>query len=248
MEDVQYDKIAQNEQTHFWFIARKKIILSIIQRLDSHSFARILDYGCGSGNLLITMQKNYPDKEIYGADISQKALDYCKRRGAKNLIQLNNGEPETNHFDLVTCLDVIEHIDDDLAFLMHIRQLIRDHGTLILTVPAYEFLWSGNDYVSRHKRRYTRSKLKSLLQRAGFHLKKISYFNTFLFLPIFCIVMFNRLFFPKSMYVSNVKDVQPWINQWLIHLFASEKWVLKYGSFPFGVSIIAVVTKTGQNS
>lgn len=247
MKDVAYEKMAEFEDSHFWFVGREQICLSLIDSIMHNSAERILDYGCGTGKLLERLQKTYKEKEIYGADISDKALDYCRKRGASNVFNLKKAEHQANYFDLVTCLDVLEHVREDVDLLIQIRKLIRNEGRLLITVPAYEFLWSGEDYVSSHIRRYTRRMLKRKLSQAGFHISKISYFNTFLFLPLVFVLLTKRIFRPKTMYASDVQDVNSFVNKVFTKIFASERWFLKYISLPFGASIIAIAKKAGDN-
>ena len=190
MKDVAYEKTAEFEDVHFWFIGREKICFNLIDSIIyNSSIQRILDYGCGTGNLLKKLQKTYQEKVIYGADISDKALEYCQRKGISNIFNLRETEPQITCFDLVICLDVLEHVDEDVELLIRIKELLRDGGKLLITVPAYEFLWSGEDYVSEHVRRYTRKMLREKLSEAGFHTNKISYFNTLLFLPLVSVLL-----------------------------------------------------------
>jgi len=232
--------MAEVENSHFWFVGREKICLSLINSIMHNSPGRILDYGCGTGRLLQRLQEIYKKNEIYGADISDKALDYCQRRGTSNVFNLKKVAPWANYFDLVICLDVLEHVRNDVDLLIRIRQLLRNGGRLLITVPAYEFLWSGEDYVSKHIRRYTRRMLRRKLAQAGFRTSKISYFNTFLFLPLVFVLLSKRIFRPTTMYTSDIQDINSFGNKVLAKIFASEEWFLKYVSFPFGASIVAL--------
>lgn len=245
MKDIAYDKTAEFEKTHFWFLGRKEICLSLLDKaLRNKSIDKILDYGCGTGEFLEELQRIYKNKEVYGADISEKSFEYCHRRGLNNIINLNEVELQDNHFDLISCLDVLEHIEEDSEFLLKIKNLLRKNGIFLVTVPAYNFLWSGEDYVSCHIRRYNRKVLKKKLIEAGFNVIKISYFNNFLFIPLVLVLIAKRIFHPRTMYESNLYEMNKFLNKMLAKLFASEKQFLKYISFPFGASIIAIVQKS----
>lgn len=243
MKNVAYELQAEFEDSHFWFVGREEICLSLIDTIMHNSIKRILDYGCGTGQLLEKLQKTYKEKEIYGIDISDKALDYCRRKGLSNVFNLKEVEPQANFFDLVICLDVLEHVRQDVKLLIQIRKLLRNGGQVLITVPAYEFLWSGEDYVSSHVRRYTRRILHDKIIQARFQISKISYFNTFLFLPLLFVLLGKRVFYPKTMYTSDVQHVNSFVSKVLTILFASERLFLKYASFPFGASIIAIARK-----
>lgn len=244
MQEIAYEKNAEFEDHHFWFVGRRQISLDVIKNImHDASIGKILDYGCGTGGLLQELQKIYKGKEIYGADVSDIALAYCRKRRLSNILDLKNTELPANSFDLIICQDVLEHVQNDVEYLAQIKDLLRKEGRLLVTVPAHEFLWSGEDYVSKHFRRYTRRQLRLIFNKAGFQVIKLSYFNSLLFIPLAITRLIKRIFFPKTMYMSDLEEMNPSINKFLSNIFALEKWFLRYVSFPFGASIIAVVKK-----
>jgi len=243
MQEVAYKKMDEFSDNHFWYVGRNNIILSLIDIIMNDSVERILDYGCGTGELLNNLNIIYPSKEIYGADISELAIDYCSSRGLDTVINLNIDEPKENYYDLVMCLDVIEHISDDVEFLCKMHKLLRSGGKLLITVPAYDILWSGEDYVSKHFRRYTRKILKNKINNAGFRINKISYYNFLLFFPLVIVLVVKRIFRPRSMYESDIVDMNKLTNRILTWIFSSEKWLLRFMTFPFGASIICIAKK-----
>ena len=243
MQPVAYDKMIEFEDSHFWFIARERICLDLIDGIMNESVKRILDYGCGTGKIAYLLQERYKDKEIYGADISDVAVDYCRKRGLSNVFHLREEKLPENTFGLIVCLDVLEHIQEDVELLNQIKNLLSAGGRIFMAVPSYEFLWSGEDYVSNHARRYTRRQLKKKITQAGFKISKISYFNTFLFVPIVLVLLAKRLFLPKSMYESDVKEVPRFLNILLTKIFVSERWFLKRASFPYGASLLVIAQK-----
>ncbi len=117
----------------------------------------------------------------------------------------------------------------------------------MITVPAYEFLWSGEDYVSEHVRRYTRAGLKRQIRRAGLENIHCSYFNTFLLPAMAAAILTKRLFFPREMYRSNVAPLPRWQNEILYRAFRFEGSLLRWISFPAGASLMAVArTSMGE--
>jgi hypothetical protein len=136
-------------------------------------------------------------------------------------------------------LDVIEHIDDDISALVSIKSMLSKGGFAVITVPAYKFLWSPFDDMNHHRRRYNLSMLEEKLISAGFIIKKISYFNFFLFPLALISKLFNRI--SNRSGISDL-DVPPiFINKLMAKIFQTEQIFLKKINFPFGVSIIAIV-------
>jgi hypothetical protein len=146
-----------------------------------------------------------------------------------------------NHFHLITALDVIEHVDQDVDALRALHTLLVTAGKAVITVPAYMFLWSYCDELNEHKRRYTLTELKAKLVEAGFIVEKISYFNTLLFPIVFIIRMLNNIL--KRDGSSHIDMPTAPVNFILKNIFGIEKHLLKYLNHPFGVSILAVVRK-----
>ena len=178
-----------------------------------------------------------------GVDVSTEALSYCRARGLANVKQ---GEAERlpyedGAFDLVTGLDVVEHLDDDLAGLKEMHRVLRRDGRALLFVPAFMFLWGVQDDISHHRRRYTIDELRQVTERAGFKIEHATYVNITFFAPILLGRMLMRLtgFRPAS--ENNITI--GFLNGVLGKIFGSESLALRHANFPFGVSIICVARK-----
>ena len=233
---------------HWWFVARRKIVFSMIDRyLPDRKQLKILDAGCGTGSNLKELEKY---GRAIGIDISEEAVKFCKLRGCKNVHKVNQEESlffEDNAFDLIASMDTIEHIDDDCAALAEYYRIIKKGGILLVTVPAYDFLWGPHDEVNDHKRRYIAKELKNKVKKAGFTVKKMTYFDTFLF-PFFVLArtghrvskMVNSRHEPRS----DLKMHHPWINYLLKTIFSLEDPLLKKLNFPYGVSLLCVAEKS----
>ncbi len=144
----------------------------------------------------------------------------------------------------MTVLDVLEHVDDDEKSLRAISDILNPGGLLLVTVPAYGFLWTSHDQANQHKRRYEIGDLRQKLKKAGFKVEKISYFNTFLFPPIFIIKLFLLLFSKNSKAAHFWKNLPPrFFNKTLKLIFSSEKYFLSKINFPFGISIVAIASE-----
>jgi SAM-dependent methyltransferase len=230
------------QKKHWWFVTRKNIVLDFIERYRPDSdHLKILDIGCGSGLMLDALDRI---GQTYGMDMSDEAINFSKEifRGRVEKGSLPDQLPyQRNFFNLVTALDVIEHIDNDVDSIDAIRSLLVPGGKCIFTVPAYMFLWSSHDEVNEHKRRYTLPELKEKLVRAGFTVEKISYYNTVLFPVVFLVRMLNNLL--KRDGGSDMDMPGGVMNFVLKKLFGIEKYLLRYFNLPFGVSVLAVVRK-----
>ena len=236
MKTVAYDLMAELEDSHWWYRARRQIVSEVIKRFVP-PLSDIVDYGAGTGGTADSLRElGY---NVVAADISEEALEGCRMRGLTT-VNLKDESLKSSSADCVLAGDVLEHVHDDVALLFSLRQALRPGGLLVVTVPAYEFLWSGEDYVSEHVRRYTRKTLLQRLDLAGFRAVWCSYFNTLLFPVIASVRVAKRLLFPREMYRSDVVLLPEWQNDLLSTLFASERHLLRRVSFPVGASLLAV--------
>ena len=233
------------ELTHWWFRARRDILIDEINyhqaRPGFPSHPKILDYGCGTGGLTQSLE---PFGEVFGVDEYQEAVDFCLQRNMKNINQIHSIEEiPSSSYDIITCFDVLEHIEDDALIIKNFIRILKEKGWLFLTVPALNLLWSGEDVVSQHKRRYRKNEIKDILLQNNFDILKLSYMNSFLFPVIAPLRMWNRYFRPSTLNRSDVYDVPSFLNEILYHIFALEKYILRYWNFPMGVSLLVIARK-----
>lgn len=252
MRDVMYRVHAELQDAHWWFRARGEIVLALLGDALRERAARangsgarrprIVDLGCGAGGMIGRLAAL---GEAVGMDASPAAVEYAREVGVDiHLGALPAPVPFADgSFDAATLLDVLEHIDDDRAALAAIRGLLRPGGILVVTVPAFPFLWSQHDELNEHRRRYVRAELREKLESAGFDVLRLSYFNTFLFPPIAAVRLAGRLGGRRDEPMEG--RVPKPVNALLRELFASERWLLRSGSLPFGVSLIAVARSHG---
>lgn len=230
------------QKKHWWFVTKKEIVLDFIDRyLSGNADRQVLDIGCGSGLMLNALEDV---GEAFGMDMSDDAISFSKEIFDGNVKKgsLPNQIPyEEDFFDLITALDVVEHIEQDVDSLRVIRSLLTPSGKAVITVPAYMFLWSAFDDMNEHKRRYTLTELNAKLEAAGFTVDKISYYNTLLFPIVFVVRMLNNIL--KRDGSSDLDMPGKFLNAVLRKIFGIEKHLLKFVNLPFGVSIIAVVRK-----
>jgi SAM-dependent methyltransferase len=240
MMEHTYPILFRVEQSHWWYIGRRKIIANFVAdicRRVTDRRPRILDVGCGTGANLLMLSK-YGDAE--GVDVSEDALAFCRERGIDK-VRLGAGEElpyDDATFDLVTAFDVVEHMDNDLAGLKEMRRVLRPGGRVLLFVPTFMFLWGLQDEVSNHRRRYRLPELRRVLEQAGFEVERTTYANITFFLPILLIRKLMRLTGVRAASENNVNV--PALNGILGIFFGAESWILRWMNLPFGVSGLCV--------
>jgi 2-polyprenyl-3-methyl-5-hydroxy-6-metoxy-1,4-benzoquinol methylase len=174
--------VAEVEDKHFWFSARAALIQQHLEdELGSLRAKSVLDIGCGTGYVLGVLEK--AGMVPTGCDMHQAALEFAKRRTTGELICIDANELKGSDFDCALLCDVIEHADDDLGLLKVAGATVRKGGTVLVTVPAHQWLWTPVDDMSGHKRRYTYTTLHDVMQRSGLVDVKTFYFNRLL-MPI----------------------------------------------------------------
>jgi len=247
MRDHTYPIMFRIEESHWWYTGRRKILSSFVEdicRRVTDRRPRILDVGCGTGANLLMLSK-YGDAE--GVDVSEDALAFCRERGLEN-VKLGAAEElpyEDGTFDLVTALDVVEHLDDDLAGLREMRRVLRPGGRVLLFVPTFMFLWGLQDDVSNHRRRYRMPELRRVLEQAGFEIERTTYANITFFMPILAMRKLMRLTGIKAESENNINVSA--LNGVLARMLGAESRLLKYANIPFGVSGLCVAMNPVQD-
>lgn len=237
MENYLYIDLAKLEDSHWWHIAKREVVGELMKRffvLRTQN-DKILDIGCGTGRNVKEFAKF---GTMWGIDSSSEAIKFCKEKGLKN-VRLGTSDKtgfDRETFDVVTLLDVLEHVEEDKT-LREIKRILAKNGVLIITVPAFSWLWSQWDVVLHHKRRYTKQSLTSVLSRNGFKVRKISYMYSFLVLPALLVRFIKSLLFKKN-YGSDFEISLPFINKLLLWLSRGER-SMNY-PLPFGTSLICV--------
>ena len=236
MQDNLYDEMYQLEEKHWWFKSKRKIILELISQELSGTENEILDCGCGCGCLLKYL-KAYGN--VKGIDYSERALAYSKKNFDGYLVQsdlLKRVELPEESIDLAIALE-----DDELG-LKNIGRVLKKNGKLLVTVPAFKQLWSYHDIEHMHKRRYTIKQLERVLKKSGYSITYISYYNFWLFLPIYVARKIkNRI----NDCESDASMPNPFVNFLFEKIFSTETFFCRHRvKMPVGVSIIAIVNKS----
>ena len=247
MDPALYGQMRELEDRHWWFVGRRKIVASWLQSAALPARARILDLGCGTGGNL-TMLSQFGD--VVGAELDDSAAQLARDRGIAPIIR---GElPDTlpfaaESFDCISMLDVLEHIPDDANALRAVHDLLAANGKLLLTVPAFPFLWGAHDVAHHHQRRYRAAPLRALLQQSRFDIQHLSYCNSWLFPPAVAVRLLRKWLGGNIGTAGTELALPPAPLNWVLAtLFASERHVLNHGRFPFGVSLIALASKASS--
>lgn len=244
MDPNAYIEIHEVENKHWWFIARRKIIEGVIRSFELPPGSNILEIGAGTGgNLKMLSQFG----NVRAVEMDEYAREMAIRQ-TEGKIDIEYGRcpdaiPFGNiRFDLICMFDVLEHVQEDVQTLSVLRSRLTANGRLLITVPAYQWMWSGHDEFLHHMRRYTRRELGEKLQNTGYRTSKITYFNTLLF-PLAAIVRVKDRITRKK--VDSVNRLpSPLLNDWLRKVFESEAGFVRDGNLPIGVSLLAV----GENT
>ncbi|HMS16896.1 MAG TPA: class I SAM-dependent methyltransferase [Planctomycetota bacterium] len=248
MEPSAYKEFRELEDRHWWFRGRKSLFRDLVLRLCRRHLRsqglKALDLGCGMGAMMPILAE--AGATVFGTDVSVPSLEHCKGRGFESVFRSYGNRlplPESE-LDLIVAFDTLEHIQEERETLDECFRVLRPGGLLILSVPAYQFLFTHQDRVVHHQRRYTRSGLRRRLEAAGFETIKASYINFFLFpliLPIVLLIKLKEALFPPAVNDSRSNvgiSIPGWMNEALYRIFASERYVLRVLSVPLGHSLV----------
>lgn len=241
MEQAAYQSLRDSQDEHWWFVGRRRIVARLIERFAAlPANARVLEAGCGyGGNLAMLGQFGRVDAFEFDDAARAHAASIAERSVAYGKLPDDIGF-DNESFDLIALLDVLEHIDEDVASLQALGSRLTPNGSLVLTVPAVPWLWSKHDEVHHHKRRYTKALLAERLSAAGLETAGIGYFNSLLF-PV---ALAQRMA-AKVTGESNSHDTAPPepLNAALTSIFSAERALVGRVPLPIGLSLFAVARK-----
>jgi len=239
------------EDSHWWFASRTWALLGMLDRCVETDGLRVLDVGCGAGNMIHHLARYGP---VSGLDNHPKPLAVARERGY--IVSQGRGEAlpfPDGAFDLVAALDTIEHVQDEAAILSECARVVRPGGLLVLTGPAFMFLWSQNDEVNHHYRRYTLGELQRKLATHGFRVRRAGYNNFFLFPLAASLILLRRvtgkaprLATPdtdEDAYQVEMEPASPLMNAVLSLVGRVEAALLRHVGLPWGTGFLLIAEK-----
>ena len=242
MEREVYEAMAEHDERHWWYRARRQVVAELIRRKVSlPEGARLLEIGCGTGHNL-TMLGEFGSVDALEVDPIARGMAE-KRLGRTVLsspLPALDGLPDDT-YDMVAALDVVEHISDDTAALEGIARVLKPGGKLLMTVPAHQWMWSAHDVVNHHQRRYSKGGFKRLVDKSPLQLDSIGYLNSLLF-PLAMAQRLGSKITGKE--DANLAPPAEPINQVLERVFALERRVIGRVPLPPGLSQFAVASAT----
>jgi SAM-dependent methyltransferase len=241
------------EDRHWWFASRTRALNAVMKPLlPQTSNLRLLDVGCGAGNMIHHLN-HYG--QVKGLEIDERPVKVARERGYDvDQFDATNPMPfDNNSFDAITSLDVIEHNEDDMAILTDSCRILKPGGHIIITVPAFMWLWSHNDDIGAHVRRYTAAEIKKKLTQAGFKIRRVTYNNFFIFPMAAALILLRRFsktepelashHLDEEEYQVEMEPASPLVNTVLTLVGQVEAALIRYVNLPVGTSLIVVGQK-----
>lgn len=242
MDESIYTAHHELYQSHWWFRGRKLILEDVINRLTLPKNPTITDIGSGSGDLLPMLLQN--DAVVTSAESDEYSANSIRNKFGERIKITQSLQDhllqQKERIDLITAFDVLEHIENDELILKNIHGALKPGGVLVCTVPACPFLWSTHDEYSHHYRRYTKKELDRKMIASGFQIELLTYFNFFLFFPLILLRAIKKIFRSKS---TDFHHEPQWLQTPLAYLFGLERYIIRHGGFPIGVSLLCIVKK-----
>jgi SAM-dependent methyltransferase len=239
MERIVYQQMAELDDRHWWYRARRRILAELIRReANLPADARILEIGCGTGHNL-SMLGGFG--HIDGLELDDEAAALSEKRLGRKVMRspLPALAEVPGDYDLIGAFDVIEHIDDDTAALAAIATKLKSGGKFIMTVPAHPWMWTAHDVANHHKRRYSKAALRKLVEGSPMRLDKIGYFNSLLFPLAVTQRAASKL---RGKDNGDVSLPAAPLNRSLEAVFASERYLVGRLPLPPGLSLFAVAS------
>lgn len=259
MDSAMYHLHAQLEESYWWFVAKNRIIMGLVDRFlpatGGGPRPRACDIGCGCGGLLKLLAPRF---DVTGMDMSPLAREYCAKRGFTALDgSLPDKLPFTagaDAFDLIVLSEVLEHVEQDRAAVSAVVKILKPGGLLICTVPAHQWMWSSHDVYNHHFRRYSRASFAAIFEGQPLRRLVLSYANSAMFLPMAAVRLATRVMHGTWSATDHadgkgagaIKPLPSMLNAPLTGLFAAERHVIPHMALPMGSSVMAAFRRLDE--
>ena len=240
MQAAHLQELIELEESYWWHVAKRELAISLLERYCPPG-GTLVEGGIGSARNLLTFQEMGYD--VRGFDVMPEAVEAAKSRGLEaQLHDLEDPWPVAEaSLKAVVLLDVIEHVSDPVRVLQHVHSALRPNGAAIITVPAYQWLYSDWDEALGHYRRYTRAMLRQHATEAGLRLQRLTHWNAFT-LPAAVAVRSCQRIFPRER-SAEFPRVSNWTNNMLLSCAKAERWMMNQFAVPCGLSVVGVLTR-----
>jgi SAM-dependent methyltransferase len=241
MNTDEYQRMRETEDQYWWFVGRRNLAIGLLRRyLEPKAKPEILDLGCGTG---VISQEMGQWAEVLSLDMSDHALRFCRERGLTGLVRAR-GEflpVKSDAFQAIVALDIFEHIDDHKAAFAQAERVLAPGGLLVLSVPAFQFLWGPHDVALHHFRRYTKRQVDAELKAAGFEVVKLTYSVFFLFPLVVLVRIIEKSKTGEAK--ASLAPLPKWLNTFLVGVQRFEAALISVVNLPWGSSVVAVARK-----
>jgi SAM-dependent methyltransferase len=243
------------EDRHFWLRTRNKVIAIVVSQITANMAPgyRVLEVGCGTGNVLRFLEQTCKNGVVMGMDLFAEGLQYARRRTTCQVVQADiNAPPFATQFHLIGLFDVLEHLPDDMRVLRNMHTMLAQGGILLLTVPAHPSLWSYFDEASHHCRRYQVSNLESKLNNTGYRIEYLTQYMVSIFPLLWLGRRLKALIYRRPSGSADRTDalaraelrITPVANGLLAFLLAQEaRLIARRRRLPIGTSLLAIARK-----
>lgn len=242
LEKIAYSSIYEREEEHWWFLGRRKVLAALLAGVGPPGDWRVLDVGCGTGG-------NFSFLDAYGrvegCDYSEEAIRFCNMRGTHLAREASIYELpyEDASFDLVTCLDVIEHLRFDLPAFRELNRVLKTGGYLLATLPSGPHLYNDFDCLAGHLRRYTRDEIEMLLAEGGFEPLRLTFYTALVHPLIRYYMWRGSITSGRNKYTQGMQTLIPSANRFLALAQDLEAWIVSRRDLRWGSSVAVLAAK-----
>jgi SAM-dependent methyltransferase len=243
MKKSEYARMEEHEKNYWWHLGRLRIIKTYVSRaLVDKQKAKIMNVGCGTGGTIDMLEKF---GTVDNVDISDDAISFMKQNGYTRLTKVDDiALPfKDKTYDMVGAFDVLEHIENQTGALKEWKRILKDDGAVVITVPAYQWLWSDHDKSLYHERRYTTARIKQAATEAGLRVEKKSYAIVFSLPLVVAFRYINKITGKETDSETSYVEVPKWVNSLFTQFLYLEALMHNFIKFPFGTTVVTILKK-----